>query len=485
MRKFRSIAAPKGTKLGSGYQDRTRLRTSIEEDEKAVRVKALEDMVKLGQMDMATFEALRDEIIGGEVKDVHLVKGLDWKLLERIRKGEDVLATNTDSNPNLKSGKDNASGIDVDEEFDLIEEKEIQPVEKQERLKKGEMATIPALTGKKRNRDEILKELKASRLAEKERQAKVPSLGPRFTKLGEKKANSRIEKDNRGRDVLITVDDEGRVKRKVKKTRTGNEPASDLGLLMPDKDIKPLGMEITPAPPSAPVDDHDEDIFEGIGNDYNPLAGFEEDESDESDDSHSDKPASELSDGSNPSQIPQESTIEEKEKSPQQRLSPNEQSTSTKPQNPSSDAPKSKRNYFNTSESQPEDSNPTTSSNSLHDPTILAALKKASTLHPISSDAIPVNDEEAAKAARRKKMLETHDRDEDDMDMGFGGSRLEDGEDGEDGKIKLSVWNGKDGREAPGGGKGKRKRGGKKKKGDVNSAADVLQVMERRKGERK
>lgn len=484
MKKFRSIAAPKGTKLASGYQDRTRLRTSSEDDEKAVRVKALEDMVKLGQMDMATFEALRDEIIGGEMKDTHLVKGLDWKLLERIRKGEDVLASTTNSNSRLESRKDEALGIDVDEEFNQIEEKEVRPLEKQERPKRGEMAPPPVLVGKKRNRDEILKELKASRLAtaEAEKQAKVPCLGPRFTKLGGKKENSRIEKDDRGRDVLITVDDEGRVKRKVKKARTENEPTSDRGLLMPDKDIKPLGMEVTPAV-SVPVDDDNGDIFEGIGNDYNPLAGLEEDESNESDEGNSDRHASELSDGTD--QNPQDSAAQEKNQSPQQRAPPIENQVATEPLNPTPDAPRRKRNYFNDSETQAEDSIPTTSSNSLNDPTILAALKKASTINPLS-DTVAINDEEAAKTARRKKMLEADDRDEDDMDMGFGGSRFEDGEDGEEGKIKLSVWNGKEAGEAPGGGKGKpRKRGAKKRKGDGNSAADVLQVMARRKGERR
>ena len=87
--------------------------------------------------------------------------------------------------------------------------------------------------------------------------------------------------------------------------------------------------------------------------------------------------------------------------------------------------------------------------------------------------------------ARRQKMLEAHDRDAEDMDMEFGSSRFGDVEDGED-RVKLSVWDGERGESERGGeGKEKRKRGAKKKKGDVNSAADVLQVMERRKGEAK
>lgn len=102
-KKFRSSAAPKGTKLRSGYQDRTQLRTSEEEDDKAVRVKALEETLKLGQMDQATFEALRDEIVGGDVKDVHLVKGLDYKLLERVRREKTYFRTKSLSGPKAKT----------------------------------------------------------------------------------------------------------------------------------------------------------------------------------------------------------------------------------------------------------------------------------------------------------------------------------------------------------------------------------------------
>jgi hypothetical protein len=67
------------------------------------------------------------------------------------------------------------------------------------------------------------------------------------------------------------------------------------------------------------------------------------------------------------------------------------------------------------------------------------------------------------------------------MDMGFGTSRFEDEEDFEDQKIKLSQWGQDDGDEESKGGKAKRKRGPKKRKGDVNNAADVLRVIEARK----
>lgn len=57
-------------------------------------------------------------------------------------------------------------------------------------------------------------------------------------------------------------------------------------------------------------------------------------------------------------------------------------------------------------------------------------------VHPSAS-----TDEEVAKTlARRKKMLESHDRDPEDMYLGFGSSRFDDAEDGEDTCNKLSVW---------------------------------------------
>lgn len=475
VKKFRSSAAPKGTKLGSGYQDRTVLRTSAEEDEKATRIKSLEEMVKLGQMDIATFETLRDKIIGGNVKDVHLVKGLDWKLLERVKKGEDVLDDNDQPANELSTG--NSPSVDVEKELEMMEGKEIQPIAKPEKSKKGQMAPPPSVAGTKRSRDEILRELKASRLAmaEREKQAQHPSLGPKFTKFGEKKEKSRIEKDERGREILITVDNDGRVKRKVRRAKPEDHLLHHGGLLMPDKDAKPLGMDITPIAPVAPDDDGNGDIFEGVGNDYNPLGDMEEDESDDS--SLSSEPAGsfdhtrmEALDQQNPDTEPAQQT-------PSNAHPPRTPS----PMSPHQTSPK-RRNYFGESTVESEDLD--RRSNSLQDPTILAALKKASIIHPLSSGMASENKAEAATVARRKAMLESHDRDADDLDMGFGGSRFEDGEDGDDGTVKLSAWHPDDkGGDDGGKGKGRRKRGRKKRKGDPNSAADVLQVMERKKGE--
>ncbi len=470
-KKFRSSAAPKGSKLRSGYQDRTQLRTSREEDDKATRVKALEDMVKLGQIDLATFEALRDEIVGGDVRDVHLVKGLDYKLLERVRRGEDVLAdsgTSTQSEADHDATQQIQPEADVDGEFEKMEERAVQPIAREQTSKKGEMAP-PPVAGQKRTRDDILKELKASRLAaaESARQAHKPALGPRFMKVGEKKERPKIEKDERGREVLISIDEDGRVKKKVRKAKVNEVD----GLLMPDKDAKPLGMEVTPiAPPVVPGDEDEGDIFEGVGVDYNPLGGVDDDDSNDSNDSEGEGEGSSLATLSKPPPNPSESETS---------------SSISPPSMPQHQSPlRRKRNYFGDSEEE-KDATDDLGRNPLTDPTILAALKKASAINPFSTSE-PGNEEAAAKLARRKRMLELHDRDADDIDIEFGSSRFGDAEDAEERKVKLSVWGG-DGGEAEGRGEGKekRKRGAKKRKGDINSAADVLKVMERRRGEGK
>ena len=465
VKRFRSSAAPKGTKLRSGYQDRTQLRTSREEDDKATRVKALEDLVRLGQMDVATFEALRDEIVGGGVKDVHLVKGLDYKLLERVRRGEDVLAgggTSTQAEEHYDQNRKFQPEADVDDEFEKLEERDVQPVSREPASKKGEIARPAPVAGQKRTRDDILKELKASRLAAAEdaKQAQKSALGPRFSRVGEKKERSRIERDERGREILVIIGEDGRTKRKVKKTKADEHN----GLLMPEKDAKPLGMEVTPtAPQLASEDEGDGDIFEGVGLDYNPLGDVEDDENDSSDGGEQGDAAP----------VVASSNVAPKQKS---ETALNMGPPPVPPQQPPLSR---KNNYFDDAE---EDSETTDAlkQNPLADPTILAALKKASTISPFTTSESG-NVEEDAKLARRKKMLESHDRDADDMDMDFGSSRFGDAEDVEDGKVKLSVWDGEGGE---GGGRGegkeKRKRGPKKRKGDVNSAADVLKVMRRR-----
>ena len=457
-KKFRSSAAPKGTRLGPGYQDRTQLRTSGEEDDKATRIKALEDMVKLGQMDQATFEALRDEIVGGDVNNVHLVKGLDYKLLERVRRGEDVLSSKEKpKQTNEEVENIEHQEINVDEELEELENKPIEPIEREEKDKRGVMAP-PPLAGKKRTRDDILKELKASRAAAAEK-AKQSALGPKFVKVGQNKEKSRFEKDSRGRDVLITVDADGKVKRKVKKTYS-DDTSDGHGLLMPDKDAKPLGMEVEPVAPQPAEDEGD--IFDDVGTDYNPLGDVVDEESESDDDEDgSKKPSSEQA---------------ERVMSP-----PGSSASASFRIDP---PPNKKRNWLGDTQEEEDAAAEKAVPNTLKDPAILAALKKASTINPISQEA--QTEEEATSVTRRKRLLESHDRDADDMDLDFGSSRFGDQEDGEDSRVKLSEWGDADRDDGgKGGSKMKRKRGGKKRKGDANSAADVLKVMERQKAEAK
>lgn len=462
-KKFRSTAAPKGAKLPQGYVDRAKQRNGGEEDEendKVKRVKALEEMMKLQQIDEATFIKLREEILGDDVGErAGLVKGLDWNLLERVKKGEvgveDVLEPKAKSAPEKEEVEDEEENEEeVDDEFEKLEGREIEAVAKEKTKKKGEMAP-PSLTGKKRNRDQILAEMKAAREAAKE--AAQPSLGSRFKKFGEKRTESRIERDSKGRKVLITVDEDGNEKRKVRKVQIDEKEPEEKGkgLLMPAKDAKPLGMEV---PEVAPViEEEDIDIFDDVGDDYDPLAGLDEDPSEE-----------EGGEG-------EEGEVVETEKpDAENKPEPGSMAPPPKPK-PASTS----RNYFGDSKSEEDDGS---KPSALSDPVFMAALKKASTLNPIAKAA--ENEEEAAKQARHKKMLQQDNRDSEDMDMGFGSSRFEDEADFEEKKVKLSVWGGEDdGEDEKGEGKGKRKRAPKKRKGDVNSAADVLKVIARRKAE--
>jgi hypothetical protein len=91
--------------------------------------------------------------------------------------------------------------------------------------------------------------------------------------------------------------------------------------------------------------------------------------------------------------------------------------------------------------------------------------------------------EEKIRDERRAKLL-ARDRDLDDMDLGFGGSKFDDFEDGEEnGKARLSEWK----QSGADDGDGKRhrddtarKRKPKKRKGDVNNMDDIMRVLEGR-----
>ncbi|KAH0288059.1 hypothetical protein KCU62_g5396, partial [Aureobasidium sp. EXF-3399] len=472
-KKFKGSAAPKGSRLGSGFTDRTQNRYDDEADDRAARIKALEEQVKLGQLDNATFEALRDQITGGDVDATHLVKGLDRKLLERVRKGENVLG-----------GAKPAEEEDLEDEFERFEEKEVARVEREKIAKKGQMAPPPPVAGAKRSRNQILAELKAQRKAQADaRLAARPELGDRFRDVGSSRASSRVEVDAKGREVLITTDEHGNVKKKVRKVQVPIEEPTvsaqthkllDEGVTMPPP--KPIEK-----PVEAPKDDSDDDIFDGVGDAYDPLGGLGDDDS--SDDE----------DGEVPEKVPKPATTA----APSESTSESKEATTTSmpPPPPPPTQSTASRNYFkSTTTTTDETSEPQAPQNPFNDAAFLAAIKKAGALSNISlslnasSDDPSAPESAEAKEARlqkRAQMLAASDRDLEDMDLGFGSSRFGDEEEGDDGKrIKLSTWKGNgddDDDDGDDGGSKEKKKKGRRRKGDKNSAADVLGVMEKRK----
>ncbi|KAI7535934.1 hypothetical protein KC331_g11751 [Hortaea werneckii] len=466
---------PRGVKLGAGYTDRAKAREEAQDDEgeegsKAARIKALEEQMKLDQISQRTFEALRDEITGGDVGSTHLVKGLDRRLLERVRRGEDVLGTGNGDGAA-------APPPDVDEELDKLGEQEVHAIAKEKNEKRGNMAAPAQLAGKKRSRNEIMAELKAQRQAAAAAKA-APSLDSRWRKVGEKQKD-RIEIDAKGREVLITVDDDGIVKKRVRKVPEKSSNVAD----MPDASKPVLGadVEISTAAPQAPPpqeeEEEDDDIFEGVGTDYDPLGHVGGDEDDEDSD--------------------EEDSKERKER-PGVKGSPGKYSPATLAQDSQrTDAkPPAKRNYFGNSVDEQDSHAEADRFAGVENLLKKAAQKGDNVEDDVSEGDEDLDDaarvEKAAKQKKRAAMLEAaqRDRDMEDMDMGFGSSRYEDEAevDAEGSKIRLSQWKGKVGGAdedegwEEGGSKEKRKRKPKKRKGDANNAADIMRVIEGRKG---
>ncbi|KAF2134551.1 hypothetical protein P153DRAFT_362309 [Dothidotthia symphoricarpi CBS 119687] len=471
-------SAPKGTKLAEGYTDRTKERVDPEDNEIAKRIKNLEDAMKLGQIDRETFENLVQEITGGEVETTHLVKGLDRKLLERVRRGEDVLGSE-------EKVEEEEPGSEVEDAFDELADEDVGPVVREKAEKKGErMTTPPPVAGVKRSRNDILKDLKrqreeAARLAAEEHEKKYPTLGSGFRKVTAKET-SRVEVDNRGREILIITGPDGKEKRKVKKQKVDDQPALEVRHDLDDV-AKPINMHNLPEPKKE--ESEEEDIFEGVGSNYNPLANFDDEDDDSEEEAEAKVPATEP-------KAAADEDLSEGEASESGEDVP-EASTSTLPK-PSVSAKPAKRDYFkSTTASTSATTEPSLSS---ADATVRAALAKVrnldenSTLLQNLSGADPSSAE--SKEARLKKRaaeLAATDRDMEDMDLGFGASRFDDADEmeREGEKVKFSEWKGlgaggdeddEDGEKKKA---EKRKRGPKKKRGDKNNPEDVLKAMER------
>ncbi|KAL4929821.1 uncharacterized protein BDV17DRAFT_260176 [Aspergillus undulatus] len=489
-KKFKASAAPKGTKLPTGYEDRAAARLREDGDssksESAAKLKELEEKFKKALIDENTFTRLRRELgVGGDLGSTHMVKGLDWDLLRRVKAGKDVeRKEESEEKDDGSAGVDEKEGqgegeeVDVDEEFDKVLEgnadQTLPSAPREKEKKKGSMAPPPAPAPRK-TRDEILKELKASRAAASAGPSTTtaqpePALGARFKKIGDSGVEKKrfIEQDENGRrkEVLLITDADGKTKRKARwldkpgTTAPTTAAAAQSAPEKAEKKAKPLGMEV-PVEIAAKIkaaqnveEDEDDNIFAGVGADYDPLgeAGSDEDSSDS-----------------------EEGEVATTAKSQQEPTDKKETADEPRPAKP--------RNYFATSastgqEDQVENNHDRDRGNPLtRDPTLLAALKRAAALRQAGStdDGVEGLDEEGVDQEtllRRKKFLEEARRrealDAADMDYGFGGSRIEDDEDEEAALLE------------PRGGN-KRKRGPKKKKGDKDSASDVLGVLEGRK----
>ncbi|KAI4606715.1 hypothetical protein J4E80_010027 [Alternaria sp. BMP 0032] len=486
-KKARNVV-PKGTRLAAGYTDRTKAYTDEEDNEIAKRVKNLEESMKKGEIDRETFEKLVQEITGGDVGTTHLVKGLDRKLLERVRRGEDVLGGLDKKEEEEEKEEEEAEEVpEVEDAFDELAEADVGPITREKADKKGEKMNGPRpVAGVKRSRNDILKDLKRQReeaaaAAAAEHEKRFPTLGPGFRKINAQ-GDTRIETDEKGREVLIITGPDGKEKRKVKKQKV-EEPAPEVRHDLDDVN-KPINMHNLPEPKKE--ESEDEDIFAGVGSNYNPLANFD-DSDDESDEETAQAETAKME--------PSVPRLDAAESQSEGEVSPEaEEDVPAKPKDDAPAAP-TKRDYFATTARSISTAEP--SDLSAADATVRAALSKVRNLDENSTllqnlGSTDPNDP-ASKEARLKKRaaeLAASDRDMEDMDMGFGASRFDDAEEmeREGEKVKFSQWKGlgaegddEDGEEGGKGPKKVRKRGGKKRKGDKNNADDVLNVMERQK----
>lgn len=437
--------------------------------------------MKLGQIDRDTFEELVQEITGGDVGTTHLVKGLDRKLLERVRRGEDVTGSHAKTPEDDDDQADESPALE--DAFDELADQDVGPIVREKAEKKGEMmVSPPPVAGVKRSRNDILQELKRQReeaaaAAAAEHEKRFPSLGSGFRKINAQGETSRIEIDEKGREVLIITTPEGKEKRKVRKQKADLPPPQEARHDLDDV-AKPINMHNLPE--TKKEESEDDDIFEGVGSNYNPLANFDDDDDDDSEE-----------------EVVAEQPIETPE--PQRKDdAKSARKSSAEPRQSTSETARStapiKRDYFKSNTRGKASEN--TSELSSADATVRAALAKVRNLDESSNllQNLSTTDPNApeTKEARLKKRaaeLAASDRDMEDMDLGFGASRFDDADDmeKEGEKVRFSQWKGlgaEDNDEADGGGrdaKKQRKRGPKKKRGDKNKAEDVLNVMERQK----
>lgn len=453
MKKFKSSAAPKGTWLPDGYQDRTALRQGLLDspDESVTdtepRLQVLEEMLKLQQIDQATFDNLRAKIgVGGDHGGIRMVKGLDWKLLEKARKGEDLNKPDEEIQPIHPERS-------VDEDLDEALAKEVRALKRSPPSTDGQHLSPPEFRPSQTlSRDEILLRLKQSRAngSMQPLTQPMPILGDHFKKVdGRAKTHKKrfIETVNgRRREVLLTTDKNGNPKRKTRwldqeiphseaagiSTSAGNPLGLDLpeGILARQKAL----LNQQRAASDEEDDEDDGDIFQGIGSEYNPLADLVEDSEEE---------------------VERKDVKSSRSESSQAKLDLESKVASER------------RNYFATDESVgPEPPK----SFGMNDATILEALKRAAKVSQrsnLSESAGRGQDdfehgEEATKQQRLLEKLRQREQDDArDLDMGLGESQFGD-EDDDDGPIGKTSG---------------RKRGPKRKRGNKDNVGDVMNAL--------
>lgn len=419
-KKFRS-SAPLGSKLPQGYTDRSKQLLQTDEtpaDDKETRLMALMQLVEEGQLTRE--EAVeQSRAFGGDVGSTHLVKGLDFRLLERARRGEDVYTKKDDGKGKEGEGKEDEE--DMDDVLDKALEKEVEVVKRpKKRADEDDDDGEKKVEVKKKTRAEILEEFKRSRAEAAAAKAAENALGSKFKKFAEKE-----KKPKKGKESQEAADDGKSAKKRKREVveQTMEEKIAKgtvLGMLPPQLP------EAKVAAPIAPVEDEDMNIFDDAPDDYDPLAGMKDD----SDDSDSDSEDGEV------------------DESKGKKVS--DKKTEMPPPPPPS-APNRPRNYFSSSSKGPTESTESISSKPLsgqdlaHTADLAAAIKKAAQMRELTK--ADLDEDEAKKAARHKAMLESARRDDEDMDMGFGDTRTF----GDDDEEMIT------------GGAKKRKRGGKKK----------------------
>lgn len=494
-KKFRSSAAPKGTKLATGYVDRAKERSETEvEDERASRLEALQALYKDGQIEHEDY-VHQTKLLGGDVSSTHLVRGLDFALLERVRKGEDVMGA--DGKTAEEQGEEaEAANEALEDKLDEVLQKDVAPVERKKEKKRGVVAP--------RSRAEILAELKRSRQAARE--AANPALGSKFRKIGEKKEEKKAAQEEEVK-VKHVMGADGKVKKKVKRSEKDRRDKLD----MPPPSSKVMGMMPPPplpgAKPAEPEEDEGEvNIFDDV-EDYDPLAGLHGDSSDEdepkdkekgkekenAEDKKGEPKKNEDPEAKNPetkdleTKDPEAKLLEAKEetedpesmdldldsdtdtapapaRAPASTSTPSE-TTPTTTTTTMPPPPRPKPKIFASVSSEDDDTyRPPSSASSLlaSDPGLAAALAKAAKIGSKQDD---------EKEKKRKAIQEASDRDAYDIDFGFGGSR-DFGDDDDD-----MVGGGS-------GGAKKRKRGPKKKKGDKNDPTTVERIVQERYGKK-